>query len=315
MTSITGLEENIKNLKIQGATAVAFAVLDGLKIAEKELDRQPNLDPHIFLQEQSIRLAFSRPTEPLAQNAVRFIFQKKQNSLPAYFSLASQYKKMISESKNKIAELGSNFISNGGTYLTHCHSSTVTDTFISAYTQNKKFRIYVTETRPLLQGRITVKELLTSGVRDIYMIIDSLAPGLLLENKIKIGAVFVGADLLTQNGFVNKVGSLGIARIAAENQIPLYCLCTLLKYDPRPFSQELIEKRDSREIWENAPPELNFLTPAFDIIPYEKNITFVTEAGLLKGGQIESEAYKLYPFLGNKNREINEALGVFEKNK
>ena len=102
MNPITRLEEDIKNLKIQGATNIAFAVLDGLTLSENTLKHQINLDPHIYLLEQSIRLAFVRPTEPLAQNAVRFIFQKKQTSAQDYLKLGSQYKKMISEAKNKM---------------------------------------------------------------------------------------------------------------------------------------------------------------------------------------------------------------------
>jgi len=48
MNPITRLEEDIKNLKIQGATNIAFAVLDGLTLSENTLKHQINLDPQPF---------------------------------------------------------------------------------------------------------------------------------------------------------------------------------------------------------------------------------------------------------------------------
>lgn len=297
MSPITRLEENIKNLKVQGATNVALAVLDGLNLGFEMLKNQKNADPYVFLLERLIRLAFARPAEPLAQNALRFIFHKKQASLDEYLQLASQFKKMITESKNEMGKYGSDLITNGGVYLTHCHSSTVSNMFISAHKQAKQFRIIVTETRPLYQGRITANELIEAGIKDITMIIDDVASSLLLQNKMKISGVLIGADLLSQDGFINKVGSLGIAHTANESHIPVYCSSILLKYDPRPYSDELLEHRQSSEIWPDAPLKLQFYTPAFDFVPYSQNIQIISEAGILKSHEIKKEALKSYPFI------------------
>ncbi|MBI5452807.1 hypothetical protein HY945_05070, partial [Candidatus Gottesmanbacteria bacterium] len=109
--------------------------------------------------------------------------------------------------------------------------------------------------------------------------------------------VFIGADLLSQNGFVNKVGSLGIAYAAERRNIPLYCLSVLLKYDPRPYLPSIIEQRGGYEIWPDAPKNLSFYAPAFDFIPYRLDIKLICEKGLLEGKDIENQTYSLYPFL------------------
>ena len=186
MNPISRIEEEIKSLKIQGATNVALKVLEGLSLAVNILKVRKDLDPHVYLLEQTIRLAFTRPTEPLSQNAVRFIFQKKENSPQTYLKLADEYKKIISESKNKVAKFGIDLIKDGGIYLTHCHSSTVTNMFVKAYKLDKKFSVLTTETRPNFQGRITANELISAGISDITMIIDDVAPAIILENKMKI---------------------------------------------------------------------------------------------------------------------------------
>ena len=61
-----------------------------------------------------------------------------------------------------------------------------------------------------------------------------------------VSAVFIGADLLSSSGFVNKVGSLGITFAANSKNIPVYVLSILLKYDHRPFKETIIERREGK---------------------------------------------------------------------
>lgn len=297
MDKISQLVEDIKSLKIQGATNVALTTIQGLSIALSNLKVGNHQDSEKYLKESLSRLAFARPTEPLAQNSINFIFQKKQDKPEAYLKQAEDYKNLITESKNKMADYGGKLILDGGIYLTHCHSSTVTNMLISAHKQGKKFKVYVTETRPLYQGRLTVTELLNAGLSDVIMIIDDVADSLLLENKLQFSGVFIGADLLSADGFINKVGSKTIAFCANQNNIPLYCLSILLKYSPLLVSEKLLEVRKSYEIWPEAPQKLKFYTPAFDFIPFYSNISVVSEAGIFKGNETKSKALSLYPFL------------------
>lgn len=296
MDKIERIEKDIKSLTIQGATNIALATLEGIKTATNN-----GINNSKELEKIGIRLAYARPTEPLAQNAVRFIFAQKDKPVDFYLKKIEEYKSLISQTKEKMAQHGISFIQNGGVYLTHCHSSTVVSMFREARKQGKRFSIFATETRPLYQGHKTVKELLEGGFEDVTLIIDDVAPSI-LEGRLKhIDAVFIGADLLSQNGFVNKVGSLGIVYAAEKVKVPLYCLSMLLKYDPRPYSPSLIEQRGGYEIWPQAPKNLSFYAPAFDFIPYKAGVKIICEKGVLEGKDIEGEAYSLYPFLKGEN--------------
>lgn len=276
MQTIDQIESDIKSLKIQGATNVAMAVLSALeKYPDKAIGE---------------RLAYARPTEPLAQNAVRYIFSGgdvREN--------IKTYKTYISNAKTNIAEYGVNMLENGKTYLTHCHASTVTNVFIQASMSGKHIGIIATETRPLMQGRMTVKELLAGGLTDVSMIVDSAAASILTQKKV--AAVFVGADLLSKTGFVNKIGTLPIVTAAQSNSVPVYCFTTLLKYDPHPFTPDRIEMRPPNEVWPDAPKELKALTPAFDFIPYDENTRVVCETGIIPGDQVKAAAEKAYPLI------------------
>lgn len=293
MDKIKRLEQDIKSLKIQGATNVALATLEGIRIASNFCTASRELF------NVGLKLAYSRPTEPLAQNAIRFIFHEKGKPISYYAERAQEYKSLIHEAKSQMKEKGASLVENGGIYLTHCHSSTVVSMFSEAKNKKKKFSVIATETRPLFQGRITVKELLEANIDDVTLIIDDVASSLILNQGRHIKAVFVGADLLTEKGFVNKVGSLAIAYAACTRGIPVYCFSVLLKYDPREYSWALIEKRKGEEIWKDAPKNLKIYAPAFDYVTFDTNINIVCEKGIISGNEVKTEALSLYPFLSN----------------
>ena len=280
MDDIETIKADITSLKIQGATNVALAVLDALELV-------PDRDT-------GIRLAYARPTEPLAQNAVRYIFSGSEGSIPQKIS---RYRTFITEGKQSIPENGKHLLVDGGSYLTICHSSTAVLLFRQARMNGAMFSVYVAETRPLYQGRITAKELLAAGFEDVTMVIDDVAVSLIEGRVGAIDAVFMGADLLTDTGFVNKVGSLAIATAAAIKGIPVYSLTSLLKYDPRPYSPTVIETRSQEEIWPEAPNGLKFYAPAFDFVPYTATTHIVCEAGVIEGHQVKLTTDKLYPFI------------------
>lgn len=291
MDKINKLEKDIKDLNIQGATNIALATLDGMKFG---IENGLNSDE---IENIGKRLAYVRPAEPLAQNALSFIFQNKEKNVKLYREKLEKYELLIKSAKISMAQNGQMLIKNGGTYLTHCHSSTVVSVFTNAVRIGVKFQVIATETRPRYQGRITVNELLDNGVNDITMIIDDAASSIILGGKRKIDAVFIGADLLSEKGFINKVGSLGISNASFQMNIPLYSFSILLKYNSLPFSEKLLDERMGSEIWPDAPQGVSFYAPAFDYVPYDKNIKIVSERGIIESDNVKDAALEAYPFL------------------
>lgn len=282
MNTVDEVVFDIQSLKIQGATNVALAVLDTL--AKTTTDAEA----------VGMRLAYARPTEPLAQNALRYVFANHDEPMAARIR---KFRKCITEGKTKIVENGKHLFVDGGSYLTLCHSSTVISLLGAARAQGASFSLFVAETRPLFQGRTTATELLSAGFDDVTMVIDDVAVSLIEGRKGNIDAVFIGADLLSEGGFVNKVGSLAVATAAAGFGIPVYSVTTLLKYDPRPFDQSIVESRGSEEIWPDAPKNLRFYAPAFDYVPYRENVYVVCESGVLRGDEVKAAASQAYPFI------------------
>jgi len=291
MNKIDRLEEDIKSISIQGATNIALATVEGIKIAIDSGEKDTRK-----LKKIAEKLAYARPTESLAQNAVRYIFPKMDQRVDFYLQRIEKYKSMIKDAKEKMGQKCIDLIENGGVYMTHCHSSTVVSMFLQARKKGKNFSVLVTETRPKFQGRITAVELLNSGI-DVTLIIDDVAESI-IEGRLKhIDKIFIGGDVLSQKGFINKVGSLGISKAAEANNIPIYSLSILLKYDPRPYSPVFLEERSAEEVWSDAPKGLKIYAPAFDFVRYDTGVKIICEKGILAGEDVEREAINLYPFI------------------
>jgi methylthioribose-1-phosphate isomerase len=82
-------------------------------------------------------------------------------------------------------------------------------------------RVWVGETRPLLQGaRITAWELARLGI-PATLVPDVAAASLMAGGEVD--CVVVGADRIAANGDVaNKVGTYGLAVLASHHRVPFY---------------------------------------------------------------------------------------------
>ncbi len=191
---------------------------------------------------------------------------------------------------------GLELVAKGARILTHCNTGplatagggTAAGVIIAAQRGGKKPRVFVDETRPLLQGsRLNYLELRDAGV-DVTLIVDSAAAITMRERQVDL--VIVGADRIARNGDVaNKIGTYGLAILAAHHGIPFYVAAPRSTFD---FSigsgNEIpIEERAQEEVasyagTRAAPSDAAAYNPAFDVTPAHLVTAFVTEYGILR---------------------------------
>ena len=186
--------------------------------------------------------------------------------------------------------------------LTHCNAGglatseygTALAVIFSAVELGKRVHVWVDETRPLLQGsRLTAWELVQHGI-PATLICDSMAAAVMREGRVQ--AVVVGADRIAANGDVaNKIGTYGLAQLAAAHGIPFYVAAPTSTFDLSLASGDAIpiEERDSREITHSfgratAPEGIAVYNPAFDVTPARLIRAIVCERGVIS--PVTSEA-------------------------
>jgi methylthioribose-1-phosphate isomerase len=200
------------------------------------------------------------------------------------------------EACRRIGEHGARLLGMRTAVLTHCNAGalatagigTALGVITTAAEQGKIDRVYVDETRPLLQGaRLTAWELVRAGL-EVVLITDGTAATVLRNGGV--GAVIVGADRIAANGDVaNKVGTYPLAVLAARHGIPFYVAAPASTLDPATGEggSIVIEERDAGEVthWGGkrvAAPGVRVFAPAFDVTPNELVSALVTEFGVLR---------------------------------
>ncbi len=297
--------KEIKGIKkVQGATKVARAVIFALENYGKEIKEKKLGNFFKKMEKAATELLSVRKTEPLAQNAARFIFSKLKNAADLneakkelnFFS--KHFLEIIEKADEKIIKNAAGIVKNNDKIFTHCHSSLVEFSLKEAKREGKNFEVFNTETRPLFQGRITARKLLEAKI-SVTMIVDSLSADLVfgrLGKEAAIDKIFIGADAILADGsIINKVGSFGISLAAKKKKIPLYIIASLLKFFPKDEIE--IEKRPAEEVWKNKPKELIIINPAFDKVPAEFISGIICEAGIIKPKEAKKKAKALYPWI------------------
>lgn len=195
-----------------------------------------------------------------------------------------------------IAQAGLDLIPKNAKILTHCNTGpiatgaggTALGVVIAAHRAGKNPHLYADETRPLLQGaRLTTFEAMQAGV-PVTLQPDGAA-AIAMQRKA-IDLVIVGADRIARNGdTANKIGTYGLAILAAHHKIPFYVAAPRSTFD---FGIESgdeipIEERKADEVagfggTRTAPDGVDVYNPAFDVTPGRLVTAFVTEYGVIR---------------------------------
>jgi methylthioribose-1-phosphate isomerase len=183
----------------------------------------------------------------------------------------------------------------GAGILTHCNTGalatggdgTALAVIFELARRGKRPRVWVDETRPLLQGaRLTMWELQQHRV-DATLICDSAAAQVMREGRVQ--AVITGADRIAANGdTANKIGTFGVATLAKVFGIPFYVAAPATTFDlsVATGAEIPIEQRSADEITDGfgkptAPGDVSVYNPAFDVTPAESIAAIITDRGVI----------------------------------
>ncbi|MEA4892742.1 MAG: S-methyl-5-thioribose-1-phosphate isomerase [Peptococcaceae bacterium] len=196
-----------------------------------------------------------------------------------------------------IGEKGLGLISPGWGILTHCNAGrlacvrygTATSPIYLAQEKGYGLKVFVDETRPLLQGaRLTAYELKEAGV-DATLICDNMAAAVMAKGWVQ--AVFTGADRVAANGdAANKIGTSGLAILAKHYGIPMYICAprSTIDFQTAEGGEIRIEERPAEEVrgmWYEkpmAPEGVKIYNPAFDVTDHNLISGIVTEFGVIR---------------------------------
>jgi len=305
INDIKSLWKAIRLLQVRGAPALGAAAALGIYLAARSSKAKNFAEFSNDLDKAARYIASSRPTarnlfwgiERVLSVAVR----NKNEPLPAIKNLLfKEAQKIIVEDRRacrSIGSYGAKLIKNNDTILTICNAGilatidygTALGIIYKAIREGKKIKVFVCETRPLLQGaRLTTWELMKNGI-DVTLICDNTAATLMKEGKIS--KVITGADRIASNGdAANKIGTLGLAILAKNHNIPFYVAAPESTFDLgiEDGKKIPIEERSSEEVTkifssrQVAPNNVKVYNPAFDVTPHNLITAIITDKGIVR---------------------------------
>jgi methylthioribose-1-phosphate isomerase len=295
----------IKELKIRGAPAIGIAAAYGVVLGMMQGKFVGNKD---YKKRLDSVITVLRSTRPTAVNLFWALDRMKKVTLEYEgYDTKSRNKMLLHEALlihqedkvmcQKIGEYGSKLLKNGCRVLTHCNAGALATGGIGtalapifiAKVRGKKIKVYVDETRPVLQGaRLTTWELLQQGI-DTTLICDDMA-AFLMQKKM-IDCIITGADRIVENlDAANKIGTYNLAVLAKFHKIPFYLAAPGSSFDHSIESGDKIkiEERPLEEItnfrgMRTAPEKVKVFSPAFDVTPANLITAIITDNGIIKG--------------------------------
>ncbi|AZM61895.1 MULTISPECIES: S-methyl-5-thioribose-1-phosphate isomerase [unclassified Streptomyces] len=291
-------------LGIAGAYGVALAAVRGFDVDDAAAALESARPTAVNLA-VGVRRAHSAHREVLARGG------DARQAAGAALAAAQQLHREDAEASARMAGHGlallDELLPGGGhRILTHCNTGSLVSggegtafaVALAAHRAGRLRRLWVDETRPLLQGaRLTAYEAARNGMA--YTLLTDNAAGSLFSAG-EVDAVLVGADRIAADGSVaNKVGSYPLAVLARYHHVPFVVVAPVTTVDPRtPDGASIeVEQRPGHEVTEVTAPQVpvagaeagggipvaplgtQAYNPAFDVTPPELVTAIVTEEG------------------------------------
>jgi methylthioribose-1-phosphate isomerase len=297
--TVDAAHEAIRTLAVRGAPAIGIAAAYTLVVAMVADAPTDAAGFRARLAEHARHLTSARPTAVnLAWACARLLSAAERSAdlttIQAEAEAIHEEDRLICRA---IGSHGQPLIPDNAGVLTHCNAGalavselgTATAPMYLSHAAGKPFRVFVDETRPLLQGaRLTAWELAAAGM-DVTLICDSAAAAFMAAGEIDLA--IVGTDRVTANGdVVNKIGTLGVAVLCRHFGIPFYVALPSSTFDPHTATgaQVPIEERDPAEVLGDRAAHVPARNPAFDVTPANLVTAFITDRGVLRPPFAES---------------------------
>ncbi|MGW0761958.1 S-methyl-5-thioribose-1-phosphate isomerase [Streptomyces sp. NPDC002814] len=311
-TDAPALVEAIRSLAVRGAPLLGIAGAYGVALAAaRGFDVADAASALASARPTAVNLAVGVRRAEAAYRAELGRSGDPEQSARAALAAARALHQEDAEASARMAEKGlallDELLPGGGhRILTHCNTGrlvsggegTAFAVALAAHRSGRLRRLWVDETRPLLQGaRLTAYEAAHSGMA--YTLLTDNAAGSLFAAG-EVDAVLIGADRIAADGSVaNKVGSYPLAVLARYHHVPFIVVAPLTTVDPdTPDGASIeVEQRAGHEVTEVTAPHVpvagaeagggipvaplgtQAYNPAFDVTPPELVTAIVTEEG------------------------------------
>ncbi len=148
---------------------------------------------------------------------------------------------------------------------------------LEVLSQVRALRVACAEGRPVLEGRLQAARLAAAGAQ-----VDFFTDAAIGQALGAAEAVLVGADAVTPEWFLNKVGTRLVASAAQLQGVPVYVLASRDKFASHLLAERLAPRDGApSEVWGTAPGGVIVRNPYFERVPLDLVAGVISDVGLL----------------------------------
>lgn len=300
LETVEQVADAIRNMTVRGAPAIGIAAAYGFVMALQDAIQHYPGHWHEPLQRDIALLRDARPTAVNLGWALDRMSARLEQCADDPLSILDAEARAIHNedivANRAMGASGASYIKPGQGLLTHCNTGslatggygTALGVIRSVWEQGRCGAIYLSETRPWLQGsRLTAWELGQDNI-PATLVADSAAAYLMQRGEVQW--IITGADRIAANGDVaNKIGTYSHAVNARFHNIGFMVVAPISTIDLQTGKGEdiEIEERGIHELHEFAgkriaPETVSAWNPVFDITPAALVSVLITERGAIE---------------------------------
>ena len=301
--------ESFQALKFSGASNLAKFALNSLI---NLCDSSSASDSDEFIQELlylSKSYMLLKPSRAPLENGLNFVVSRAKilttqkvdlSEIKKYVRLSTiEFLDYMEKAQTDVALVASKELKGKKNFLTICKSSTIINCLDRLNKMESLGNVFVMETRPNFDGRITARELGNRGIKTT-LIIDNAAQYFIS----KVDGVLSGADIVFHDGSIlNKIGTRQLAILSKVIGIPFLVLTSCYTFlDSLSSNHNIIYRspedviaKDLKKDWINV----EVINPPEDITENKLIHKIITDRGVYKPFRIASAISEYHDWISS----------------
>lgn len=254
-----------------GATTLLFKYIHVLKRFFSENSNMSNDELKKEMNYFYDKVIKAHPLMAIFPNLHNHIKNDSGNLVELLDNFAEEINKNIQLTVDKSFEL----LKNNNKIFTFSHSSIIRKAIMNAVEKKIDISVSMTEARPACEG-IALAKFLSNNDVPVSLYTDAA-----MERAIDLSdIVIVGSDWYWHQGFVNKIGTHSVLRIAYEREVPFYILVDSSKFMNNPPKDWSQDKHNPTDILKEAKENITVFNPYFESIWY-RGVTGIIIDGII----------------------------------
>lgn len=288
--SYAGVLENVRKDNVSGASEISRKAASAFVLFAQENRAKSGEEYFQHLLGLGADLVSAQPYMASIFNLANSILYSVEESLALNTpgELAELTKQKAEEfiqgslsSVQLIAEKGETLVQDGSKVLTFSASGSILAILKKAKEKGRSFEVVVGESRPMLEGRVLAKFL--GNARIPVTLIADAALGLFGRDA---DLCLVGADSVSEEVFVNKIGTFYLGLLSREHGIPLYVACERSKFIASDWRISPFVDGNPGEILDDELLNVKVENPYFEEVPLTFCRQVITNEGFLPPSEI-----------------------------